>query len=377
MARTSRTSPGKKGPCLTLLVCAAAIAGMLSGAEPGVEMVFELPMAPAGLTVSPRGTFLLSISHEDKPQSRVVEISKTGDSKPFPTDAISQAAKDEPLVLDAVRGMTVDSYGIVWMLDNGHRSELPVKLVAWDYRHNKLHRVIHIVSPAVVPSSVPVDMAVDTDFPFVFIADPANGTDAAMIVVDLTTGVSRRVLMGHPSVVPDAGLTLNIDGSKIESKRLDGSVADPIGGVTPIALDRKGEWLYFGPLRSRRLYRVRTEHLRNVALSADKLAGLVEQYSDKPICGGISLDNKGNVYVSDLAQKAIGIIPAADKQYKILASDPRFLWPDGLCFGPDGRLYFFTNSRRAQTTAAKRAHATPQANYLFKIQTPASGRVGD
>jgi sugar lactone lactonase YvrE len=196
-------------------------------------------------------------------------------------------------------------------------------------------------------------------------------------VVDLTTGISRRVLQGHPSVQPDATLGLTIDGVKIESKRLDGTSADPIGGVTPLALDRKGEWLYFGPLRSTHLYRVKTEHLRNAALSSEKLAGFVEQYSTKPICAGITLDSKGGIYVSDLESKAIGMIATGSKQYKILASDPRLLWPDALCFGPDGRLCFITNTRRAQTTSARRAPVTPTANHLFKLQTPGTGRIGD
>lgn len=351
--------------------------GTLFSAEPVIEEVFELPLAPACMTVSPRGTYLFGVSPDEKPQNRAVEVSKVGESKPFPTLSISQAVKEEPVVLDAVRGMVTDSYGIVWMLDNGRRSEIPVKLVSWDYGHKKLHRVVYIVAPAVLPSSAPVDIAMDPEFPFVYLADPAGGDDAALIVVDLTTGISRRVLQGHPSVQPDASLTLSIDGVRIESKRLDGSAADPIGGVTPLALDKKGEWLYFGPLRSTYLYRVKTEYLRNASLSAEKLAGLVEQYAAKPICAGITLDSKGNVYVSDLATKAIGMIASGSKQYKVLATDPRLLWPDALCFGPDGRLCFITNTRRAQTTSARRAPVTPAANHLFKLQTPGTGRIGD
>lgn len=354
-----------------------AISGAVIADETGLQMVFELPIEPAGLTISPKGDFLFSLRQEEKPLNRVVEVSKTGDSKPFPTIAIAQAAKDEPLILDAVRGMQADGNGVVWMLDNGRRSELPPRVIAWDYGHKKLHRVINLVAPAVLTSSVPDDLALDPGAPFLYLTDPSNGGECSLIVVDLTTGFARRVLQGHPSVMPVEGLDLVIDGVKIETRRLDGSLADPMGGVSPLVLDRKGEWLYFGPLRSNRLYRVKTEHLRNASLSADKLAGLVEQYADKPLCAGITMDFKGNIYVSDLSQKAIGVIQAGTKKYQILVSDPRFLWPGGLCFGNDGRLYFYTNASRTRATTGTNRLQSPVANYLFRVQTPASGRVGD
>jgi sugar lactone lactonase YvrE len=125
---------------------------------------------------------------------------------------------------------------------------------------------------------------------------------------------------------------------------------------------------------------VRTEHLRDVTMSSEKLAGLVEEYAAKPLCAGITLDGKGNIYVSDLAAKAIGMISAGSREYRILATDPRFLWPDGLCFGADGKLYFFTNATRAVPRASRSslpAAADAHTNYLFRLQTPASGRVGD
>lgn len=332
------------------------------------------------MTVAPDGSFLLSISFQEKPQNRVVAVNKKGDSQPFPNLEISQAAKDQSLLLDAVEGMQVDKVGIVWMLDNGRRNEFPPKLVAWDFDQKKLHRVIHFAPPAVLPDSLLHDLAVDPDFPFVYLSDPANGMDAALIVVDVTTGLARRVLQGHPSVVPEEGTELEIDGQRRQPVRLDGSVATSQGGVNPIALDRKGEWLYFGPMRARRLYRIRAEHLRNADLSPDKLAGLVEEYATKPVCAGISLDSKGNVYVSDLGAKGIGMIAAGSKQYRLLATDSRLIWPDGLGFGTDGKLYFFTNVRKGRAVEPASSMLGPElptTNYLFRLQTPGSGRVGD
>lgn len=352
-----------------------------SGADPGPELIFQLPLAPAGLTVTPDGGFVISVSFVEKPQNRAITVGRSGDSKPFPTTSLSQGAPGEALQLDAIEGLQCTDNGVIWMLDNGRRSELPPKVVAWDSGHGRLQRVFNLAPPAVLTSSLLDDLVVDPEFPFIYLTDPANGTDAALIVLDTGTGLARRVLQGHPSVVPVVGLDLSIDGAKLETKRLDGSVADPLGGVNPLAVDRKGEWLYFGPLRSHKLYRVRTEYLRDATLSADRLAGLVEEYANKPLCDGITLDSKGNVYVSDLSAKAIGMISSGSKEYRILATDPRFLWPDGLCFGADGRLYFFTNAAKALPPSGRGTLSTvpgeQPTNYLFRLQTPASGRVGD
>ena len=363
------------------IVCLATSLFVGAGeSDPKAEVIFQLPLSPSGLTITTEGSFLIGVNFEDKPQNRVIEVSKSGESRPFPTTLLSQAAPGEALVLDAVEGMQAMENGTVWMLDNGRRSELPPKVVAWDLKHSRLQRVFNLAPPAVLPGSLLNDLAVSADQTVVYLADPAGGTDAALVVLDASTGLARRVLQGHPSVVPVAGLELMIDGQKLQSRRLDGTVADPKGGVSPIALDRKGEWLYFGPLRSLKLYRVKTEHLRDPKMEPEKLAGLVEEYSAKPLCDGITIDAKGNVYVSDLAGKAIGMIEAATKEYHILATDPRFLWPDGLCFGTNGQLCFFTNARRAAPASLMSATAKDgmgATNYLFRLQTPASGRVGD
>jgi len=346
---------------------------------PELETLFQLPLGPAGLTVTPQGTYLLSVSFGEKPQNRVVEVSKLGQSSPFPSPAISQAAPSASLTLDAVEGMQTDKDGVVWMLDNGRRSELVPKIVGWNYEHKRLQRVYNLAPPAVIAGSVLDDLVLDPEQPYIYIGDPASGADAAIIVLNTVTGLAHRVLQGHPSVVPVAGLDLVINGQNLQTLRLDGSVADPEGGIDALALDRKGEWLYYGPMRSQRLYRIKTEYLRDADMSPSKLAGLVEEYSAKPLCDGITLDSKGNVYVSDLAGKAIGMIAAGTRQYSVLVTDPRLLWPDGLCFGPDGKLLFFNNSRKAVPLGGRPPAATdvPATNYLFRLQTPASGRVGD
>ena len=63
----------------------------------------------------------------------------------------------------------------------------------------------------------------------------------------------------------------------------------------------------------------------------------MERYRGKASSDGISIDRLGNVYVTDVLRGAIGVSTA--EGYRVLARDPRMIWPDGLAFGPDGLLY--------------------------------------
>jgi sugar lactone lactonase YvrE len=352
-----------------------------------IEAVFQFSLAPSGITTGPDGSWLLSVSQAEKPKTRVVKVSKSGKVEPFPNEKMSDAAPDSPLPLDAVEGMQLGADGFVWMLDNGRRSEISPKIVAWNYEKNRLQRVHYIGQPAVVPGSYLADLAVDPGYPFVYVSDPANGPDAAIIVLDCTTGLARRVLQGHPSVVPNPSVRLQASRTRGESRRLDGVQTIPHSGVDPIALDRKGEWLYFAPLRSDKLYRIKTELLRSPDTSAEKLGQSIETYADKPPATSISIDNKGNIYVGDIEGRAIGVIDAEKRDYRVLTSDPRLVGPDGLCFGSDGKLYFFScsqfatqssqSSRPSATLSTASSSSVEHSLFRLRMKPLAGGRAGD
>lgn len=350
-----------------------------------IEVVFQFSLAPSGITAAPDGAWLLSVSQAEKPRTRVVKVSRSGKVEPFPNEKMSEAASDSPLPLDAVEGMQLAADDLVWMLDNGRRSEVTPRVVAWNHDKNRLQHVYYIGQPATVPGSFLTDLAVDPGYPFVYISDPANGPDAALIVLDCTTGLARRVLQGHPSVIPNSSINLKTTPGGGEERRLDGVQTLPHGGVDPIALDRKGEWLYFAPLRSGKLYRVKTELLRSADTSAEKLSHGVETYADKPPATAISIDNKGNVYVGDIQGRAIGVIDIEKREYRVLTSDPRLVEPDGLCFGGDGKLYFFSHSQFAAQSTRSSAPQAPLStapsgsleHSLYRMKALAPGRIGD
>lgn len=368
--------------------CAAVLLAGPEGAfkSDDIEVVLQFSLAPSGITVASDGSWILSVSQTEKPRARVVKVSKSGKVEPFPTEKISDAAPDAPFQLDAVEGLQLGADGLIWMLDNGRRSEFTPKLIAWNYEKNRLQHLHYFGQPAVLPGSYLVDLVADPNLPFVYLSDPANGADAALIVLDRTTGLSRRVLQGHASVIPDPSVKPGATRGGAEARRIDGALTVPHAGVDAIALDRKGEWLYYAPLRSDKLYRIKTEHLRSADLKPEKLAQEVQTYATKPPATSITLDNKGNVYVGDIEGRAIGVIDNdAKRTYRVLASDPRLIAPDGLCFGTDGKLYFFSRSQYVPNAAPGPSSAGTVStggggsslHSLYRMKALAPGRAGD
>ncbi len=339
-----------------------------------VEEVCQFTLAPSAITAAPGGDWLVALDQREKPLMRAAKMLKSGEVVPFPDETMSTAAPAATIPLDALEDVKVSADGIAWMLDNGRRSETAPKLVGWELGKNRLHRLIPITAPAIVTGSFCAGLALDPAAPFAYVSDPANGQDAALIVIDLATGLSRRVLHGDPNLQPDPAVQLPpgaVSGRVI--RRLDGSTTVPRCGVEALAIDRKGEWLYFTALQAGAVHRVPAAKLRDAALPPGEIAKSIERYADAPPAVSLAIDVKGNLYLGDLSNRSISIIDAKERVCRPLVSDARLLWPDGLAFGQDGKLYFFSPSK--PLTAAN--GTAKSAFSLFRTRTPAAGRAGD
>ncbi len=248
--------------------------------------------------------------------------------------------------LDWVLGLHTDAEGTLWMLDSakttdrakGRPAALVPKLVAWDTRANKLVRVIEIPEPASIPESQHNDFVVDLKNQVIVIADEAIGENsgiadeaigensggyggkAALVVVDLKTGKSRRVLQGHESTRPLREPIRWDVGQPTEGK------VDLYVGADGIALDQASEC-------------VRMSDLLDAKLSDAELGARVQTWSDKPFAGGMTIDAKGNLYLTEVGERAVGIIPADTRRYKRYVQDPGMVWPDGVVYVSDGWMY--------------------------------------
>jgi len=349
-------------------------ANATSEPAPNFSVIARLSQGPGNVTATPAGRIIMSQHQFYRPEASVVEWREDGSVTPFPDKDWNDRSGRIGLTLDSVLGIRTDPNGVVWMLDNGMRTGSTPKLVGWDTRADKLHRVIYLPAPVAPKDEFVNDFTVDTRHNRIFIVDPAGGANAAFIVVDLETGAARRVLQGHSSVVPEA-LDLVIDGRPIEIKGADGRLSRPRIGVNPVTEDLENEWVYFGPMHGTSLYRIKAGDLADDKLDDNALGARVERYSAKPICDGITIDRAGNIYLGDLAENAIGVIKP-DRSYVRLAQSAELSWVDSLAFGAGGKLYAVVNQLHRSSTLSGGEERSKPPYLLIQVKALAEGLPG-
>ena len=336
-----------------------------------LEIVAEFPAEhpPGNIAVTPDGRLIMSQHQFYGAPLRVVEVLDDGSVVPFPNEAWSNEPDENGVGLNTVLGLQSDREGIVWMLDRSAGEGQPGKVVGWDTESDRLDRVIYLPQPIIGDNPFLNDLAVDRQHNAIYITDTAGGDDSALIVVDLYTGFSRRVLEGDVSTRPE-DIPLIVDERVIN---LGGEPARI--GVNPITIDPDNEWVYYGPMSGRTLYRIATEDLLDESLAEGELSSRVERYGDKPICDGITVDSAGNVYITSITNNAIGVVDETG-EYQTLYQDDLLSWTDGMAFGPDNYVYVTVSQLHNSPPLNNGENDSNPPFYLVRFPALASGEVG-
>ncbi|MEM8642174.1 MAG: L-dopachrome tautomerase-related protein [Cyanobacteria bacterium P01_G01_bin.54] len=343
-------------------------------AEPfpaGLEIVAELPATnpPGNIAVTPDGRLIMS-QHQfyGGTDFKLVEVLPDGGVQPFPNADWSSPPDADGIGLNNVLGIRADGNGVVWMLDNPGEGGTG-RLVGWDTRSDRLHQVIYLAPPVIPENTFLNDFAVDLYHDAIYIADTAGGSNSALIVVDLETGYARRVLTGHASMQPE-DLPMVIDDRTVTLAGAEARI-----GVNPITLDPSNEWVYYGPMSGRSLYRIRTIDLLDPDLSPAQLAGKVERFGDRPLSDGITIDGGGNIYISDITNNAIGVVDPSGS-YQVLYQDEDLSWADGFGFGPDNHIYVTVNQLHRSPALNGGENTSQPPYYLLRFLAIDAGVVG-
>lgn len=337
-----------------------------------LEIVAEFPAAhpPGNIAITPEGRIMMSQHQFYGAPLRVVELLADNSLVPFPNQAWSSKPVQKGIGLNTVLGLRADANGIVWMLDNSEGAGQPGKIVGWDTENDELYTVIYLPQPIIAENSFLNDLAVDLDNNAIYLTDTAGGDNSALIVVDLNTGFSRRVLEGDVSTRPE-DIPLIIDERVINMAGKPAKV-----GANPITVDPNNEWVYYAPMSGTSLYRIATVDLLDPALSPEELSSRVERYGDKPICDGITVDDAGNVYLTSITDHAIGVVDATGK-YQILYQDKKLLsWTDGMAFSPDNYIYVTVSQLQNSPPLNNGENDFQAPFYLVRFPALASGEVG-
>jgi sugar lactone lactonase YvrE len=339
------------------------------------EIVAKLPFSVGNIAFTPDNQVIFSHHPFYSPEIRVAKLTSPTTFEPFPNAEWNTPQPGTDHYLDNVLGLRSDENGVVWMIDMGFRTHITPKLVGWNTRTNKLERIYYMPEPVTRQGSQPQDLVIDQKNRKFYIADEDIGpggdaSQSAIIIIDMDSGYARRVLEGDRSTIPE-DVPLIFDEKKLTFPGKDGNPVDIKVGCDGITMDMQSEWLYYAPLSGHSLYRIRVDDLNNENLTPAQLSLKVERYSDKPNNGGLSIDYAGNIYLTALESKSIGLI-TPDRKYHTLASHSSMVWPDGISYSLDGYMYVSASqvSSAAIFHNGKPENTTPYLIFRFKPPSP-------
>lgn len=295
-------------------LCIAASTSLFASEIKVAQTVALLDERPGNIAISKEGRMFLTVQPLLHPNTKALEISAIATNSAYPNKKYSTGKES---IIKAAIGIKIDKDDNLWILDLGDK-----KFVVWDTKKDKLKKIIRIPDEVLAPASFLQDFALDEKRNRIIIADMTQGDlksapTPAFITVNTISGKAKRIAQGHSSMMPDfkGGFALN-----------------------PIAIDPSFEWVYYGALHGKKIYRIPASSFDN----EKNVIKNIKEYGIKPYSDGIAADSKGNVYITDIQNDAIGL--TTSKEYKILAKLPSGQsWADGLTIATDGYIYATVN----------------------------------
>lgn len=308
-----------------------------------LEVIGTLDKRPGNPAIGPNGEIYLSMSPFDAPEFKVVRLSSEGKLIPFPTAEISRSFVN-------VIGISSTTNGIVWILDMGNSKQSP-KLFGWSVAKNELESIYYIPLEATGSNPFFQDLAIDIRGEKAFIADMSRGdlvgeSSPAIVVVDLKTGATRRVLEGHKYFQPKTQYK-SIAGEKpMIFTGTDGN-SEPVNlGLNPIAIDEESSFVTFSTITPGPVYQIPASVLGDFTKSDDEIEKAIFAIGGKATSDGIAVSGK-TVYLTNVENGSIeslkdGVVSTVIKN-QILA------WPDGIAIDRDGSLIVTVNQLHKAT----------------------------
>ncbi|MCH4895943.1 hypothetical protein E0494_04435 [Marinilabiliaceae bacterium JC040] len=345
-------------------------------AQVKIEKYLKVPFPVGNISFKANNDLVFSNHPFFSPKIRVMTYDSSKKLfKAFPNMKWNTRNQKDDMYLDDVLGIRNDSNGVVWMLDMGLKSNITPKLVAWDSKNNKLKRIYYIPKPASIKTSQLNDFVIDESRNIIIIADEdigngGDGSKGALVILDMNTGICKRVLEGHYSTRAEKNSIvvnnkiLNVPGTN-----------KPIRvGADGITLDKDNIWLYYAPLNGSKVYRIKMNDL--LRRESSEIGKYVQKYSNKNNNGGLSIDMNNNLYLTYIETNSIGIIDSKTKTSSIYTYDIDLSWPDGVSYSEDGYMYVSAAQLPKASVFNKGKDLTSKPYYIFRFKPIVKGVRG-
>ncbi|WP_282636474.1 L-dopachrome tautomerase-related protein [Sphingobacterium thalpophilum] len=295
----------------------------------------------------------------------LVEI-KDGKEIPFPGNGWNewQPGKDPKTAFVSLNSLYINrADNHLWVTDAGeafYKTIVPQspKLVEIDLVTNKVVNVFLIDEEYAPVGSHLNDIRIQGDH--VFITESGTGT---ILVLNRKTKAIRRLLAGSKLTKADPQGQPVIDGFRLQGA--DGKT--PAIHADQLDLSADGKTLFFMSPFGPNLYKVAVADLLNESLNDDELEKRVTVDRTVNPVGGIVMDDKDNLYLSEIETGSIRC-EGADKQTKWILKDPRLVWPDAYSIALDGTFYMVVAQISNMTFMRKGEDLRRPPYYIFSFK---------
>ena len=323
----------------------------LSCAQPRTDSIEVLPVQPTlevfaesnrqwtGVAVTNDSRVFVNFPRwsPDVPVS-VAEVQSDGSLQSYPDDAWNSWTPEAnpSTTFVCVQSVVADGKGSLWVLDPGYPGAAPggTKLVEIDAANGGVKQVFAFDSTIALSESYLNDVRIDHAHRAAYITDSGDG---ALVVIDLRTGASRRVLDDHPSTAAEDTILI-FEGTQWLLP--DGSA--PQVHADGIAYDPIGDFVYYQALTGRTLYRIAGPALRDPSLDEESLGAMVERVVESGASDGLLWDRADGIFISAIEDDAIKRW-SPERGVETVIADPKIAWPDSFALGPEGDLYVTTS----------------------------------
>ncbi len=277
-----------------------------------------------------------------------------GQLEPWPNAAWNATEGDVNTRFVALGGLTRTADGHIWVLDSGvpNRKQPPVaapKLIEIDPTEGTVLRVVPVEASALRQGSILSGIAVHGNTAYV----PDSGV-AGLLVIDTASAKAQRFLDHHPDLIASRPIVTP-----------NGPVRDNTGryaavDASMIAVSPDGSWLVL-QAPGQYLSRVSTSIFTDPDITPAAFEESVTQWFKTPSLGGMTIDNDGTLYWSDITTSSI-LSYTTGRVPRRLITDPRLQWPTTP--GLDGHGHLFVSASQIDHSTA---FGAPAASITWPI----------